>query len=204
MVLLIDNFDSFSHILGDYFKQLGKELFIVRNDINPDKVNLTDFEAVVISPGPETPDKAGNLMALVDKCIGTLPILGICLGHQALGQYFGAKLSHGAMPVHGKVHRIYQIQPHLIFNQIPKSFMVTRYHSLILTELPEGLIPIAETEIGELMAFAHQSLPIVGIQYHPEAHLTQYGLQILANWFDWVSSDKAIVSEKNSALTKVK
>lgn len=190
MVLLIDNFDSFSYILADYFRQLGKELFIVRNDIDPDQVDFANFEAVVISPGPETPEKAGNLMMLLEKCVGQVPILGICLGHQALGQYFGAKLVHGAKPVHGKVHRIYQKHPHAIFDHIPKSFMVTRYHSLILSDLPDDLISLAETENGELMAFVHVSLPIMGIQYHPEAHLTQHGLQILANWFDIVNSEK--------------
>lgn len=204
MVLLIDNFDSFSHILADYFRQLGKELHIVRNDIDPEQVDFSKFEAVLISPGPEIPDKAGNLMPLLDKCVGKLPILGICLGHQALGQYFGASLVRGVKPIHGKVHRIYQIEPHPIFNSIPESFMVTRYHSLILTDLPEILRPLAETESGELMAFIHQSLPIMGIQYHPEAHLTEYGLKILANWFDMVSSDKVMVSERNLRFTKVR
>jgi anthranilate synthase component 2 len=182
MLLLIDNFDSFSHILADYFRQSGKELKIVRNDVKLNSIKDEEFEGVILSPGPESPDKAGNLMGILSYFHDKIPVLGVCLGHQAIGEFFGARLVKGKVPVHGKVHRVRKCAFHPIFDSLPSQFEVTRYHSLILEELPECLEKILETPQGEIMAIAHRHLPIVGIQYHPEAHLTEYGLEVIRNW----------------------
>lgn len=182
MLLLIDNFDSFSHILGDYFRRLGKPLRILRNDVPLDTLKDMEIEALVLSPGPETPDKAGNLMEILEYFHNKVPILGICLGHQAIGMHFGATLGKGKRPVHGKVHRVYRKAEHPYLQDLPDEFYVTRYHSLELKDLPACLEVLLETQEGEIMALAHKELPIMGIQYHPEAHLTEYGLEIIANF----------------------
>lgn len=182
MLLLIDNFDSFSHILGDYFLRLGKPLCILRNDISLDTLKEMEIEALILSPGPETPAKAGNLMEILEYFHDKVPVLGICLGHQAIGMFFGATLVKGNKPVHGKVHQVYRKSEHLFLYGLPDEFPVTRYHSLELKKLPDCLEVLLETKEGEIMAIAHKELPIMGIQYHPEAHLTAYGLEIIANF----------------------
>ncbi len=113
-----------------------------------------------------------------------IPVLGVCLGHQAIGEFFGAKLIKGANPVHGKVHQVSKTSDHHLLQGLPKTFEVTRYHSLILTALPESLVPLLETADGVIMAMVHQKFPILGIQYHPEAYLTEFGMEILSNWLD--------------------
>lgn len=190
MVLLIDNFDSFSHILAEYLRQIGIELHIVRNDVDPAKIITQEWEALILSPGPEIPAKAGNLMNILKLFVGKVPILGICLGHQAIGQFFGASLVKGRQPVHGKVHQVFQKNGHPYLKGLPVCFKVTRYHSLELKDLPEELEVLLETEAGEIMALAHKFLPILGIQYHPEAYLTQFGKEILENW--WTQSKSEI------------
>ncbi|WP_186753817.1 anthranilate synthase component II [Echinicola salinicaeni] len=182
MLLLIDNFDSFSHILADYFLQTGMELKIVRNDTPLALLKEEKYEGVVLSPGPETPDKAGNLKEILAYYHDKLPILGVCLGHQCIGEFFGAQLVKGAKPVHGKVHRVNKVAEHPVLKNLPESFMVTRYHSLELMDLPEDLEVILETDKKEIMAMAHRKLPIFGIQFHPEAHLTAYGLELIQQW----------------------
>ncbi|RZS95968.1 anthranilate synthase component II [Cecembia calidifontis] len=189
MVLLIDNFDSFSHMLADYLRQIGMDLYIVRNDVDPSLLMDRDWEALILSPGPETPEKAGNLMAILDLFVGKLPVLGICLGHQAIGQYFGANLVKGRQPVHGKVHLVFQKNAHPYFQGIPENFKVTRYHSLELRDLPQELEILLETEAGEIMAIAHRNLPILGLQFHPEAYLTEYGKELLENWWGYCQSE---------------
>jgi anthranilate synthase component 2 len=193
MVLLIDNFDSFSYILADYFRQLGKELFVARNDIPLDELKVHHWEALILSPGPGVPSAAGNLMDILDYYAGKIPVLGICLGHQAIGEYFGASLEKGRFPVHGKVHQVFKRKSHEILQNLPEVFSVTRYHSLILKNLPDDLEGILETQSGELMAFVHKTLPIMGIQYHPEAHLTEFGLEIIKGWMEF-SLQKAVMS----------
>ncbi|RPA67342.1 aminodeoxychorismate/anthranilate synthase component II [Cyclobacteriaceae bacterium YHN15] len=188
MVLLIDNFDSFSHILADYLRQLGVELHIVRNDIDPSDLLQSDWEALILSPGPESPQKAGNLMRILEQFVFRIPILGICLGHQAIGEFFGGKLVKGKQPVHGKVHRVYRQTQHPFLNNLPDSFEVTRYHSLEIQDVPEELEILLKTKDGEIMAMAHKNFPVFGIQYHPEAYLTQYGLEILKNWLTYCKS----------------
>jgi len=182
VLLLIDNFDSFSHILADYLRQAGAELKIVRNDVDLSDLITGDYEAIILSPGPETPAKAGNLMAILSYYHGKLPILGICLGHQAIGEFFGAQLEKGTAPVHGKVHQVTKVRDHVMLTGLPDTFMVTRYHSLELRDLPEELEVFLQTDKKVIMAIAHKVLPIVGIQFHPEAHLTDHGLDLIKNW----------------------
>ncbi|GAB4107654.1 aminodeoxychorismate/anthranilate synthase component II [Echinicola sediminis] len=182
MLLLIDNFDSFSHILADYFLQSGVALKIVRNDTPLALLKEESYEGLVLSPGPETPEKAGNLMEILAYYHDKLPVLGVCLGHQCIGQFFGADLVKGDYPVHGKVHKVRKVADHLMLEGIPPEFQVTRYHSLKLQDLPASLEVILETEKKEIMAIAHKELPVFGIQFHPEAYLTQYGLELIQNW----------------------
>jgi len=182
MLLLIDNFDSFSRILADYFLQAGVELKIVRNDTPLALIKEEVYEGIVLSPGPETPEKAGHLMDILSYYHDKLPVFGVCLGHQCIGQFFGAELVKGARPVHGKVFMVKKVKDHEMLEGIPDSFNVTRYHSLELRKLPNTLEVILETGQGEIMAIAHKALPIFGIQFHPEAYLTEHGLQLIQNW----------------------
>lgn len=182
MLLLIDNFDSFSHILADLLRQTGEELLVLRNDVSLDELDQLDFKGLILSPGPGRPESAGNLMKIFEKYYTNVPVLGVCLGHQAIGKFFGAKLVKSPIPVHGKVFIVKKSKPHFLTDSLPDQFNVTRYHSLQLEELPESLEVILETESGEIMAMAHKELPILGIQYHPEAHLTEYGLDLVKNW----------------------
>lgn len=183
MLLLIDNYDSFTFNLRDYFLRLGEEVLVLKNDeINALNIHQFKYDKVVISPGPNTPYQSGNLMDVLPELIGRYPILGICLGHQALGEYFGAKLHLAKRPMHGKVSLI-STNEEGIYKAIPNPFKVCRYHSLVLDlRTAEGLESTAQTIDGECMSFIHQTLPITGIQYHPEAILTEYGIDVLANW----------------------
>ena len=182
MLLLIDNYDSFSHILADLIRRTGEELLILRNDVSLDELDQIDFKGLILSPGPGRPGNAGNLMAIFEKYYTEVPVLGVCLGHQAIGEFFGGKLVKSSIPIHGKVFTVKKSKPHFLTDSLPDHFNVTRYHSLQLEDLPENLEVILETENGEIMAMAHTELPILGIQYHPEAHLTEYGLDLVKNW----------------------
>jgi anthranilate synthase component II len=188
VILLIDNFDSFSHMLADYFLRTGVVLRIVRNDVRLDELSRETYQALVISPGPETPSKAGNLMEILAYYVGKLPILGVCLGHQAIGQHFGADLVKSEKPMHGKISLITQQGKHPLLSEIPQSFTVTRYHSLVLTNLPDSLETILVAENDEIMGIAHRTLPIIGFQFHPEAHLTDFGFELIAAWIGTIPS----------------
>ncbi|MEO1517623.1 MAG: aminodeoxychorismate/anthranilate synthase component II [Bacteroidota bacterium] len=182
-ILLIDNYDSFTYNLWDYFLQLDTDCQVVRNDAWPLEQYLqTDFDALVLSPGPKTPAEAGHLMSLIQYFHQRKPILGICLGHQGIGEFFGAQLTKASLPVHGKTSTLL-CEDHPLFHQLPKHFEVMRYHSLLLKQLDQTpLQAIAHTPEGEIMALAHRQLPIYGFQFHPESILTQYGLELLRNW----------------------
>jgi anthranilate synthase component 2 len=182
VLLLIDNFDSFSYILADMIRQTGMEIKMVRNDAPLSQLVLAEYEGLILSPGPGVPRASGNLMEVLHYYHDKIPILGICLGHQAIGEYFGAVLVKGAQPVHGKISKVTQVNPHPILEGLPPFFNVTRYHSLELTNLPSTLETMLISTKGEIMALAHKLLPIVGVQYHPEAHLTEFGLELLSNW----------------------
>lgn len=188
MFLLIDNYDSFSHILADYFLQMGVELKIVRNDYPLCNLVNETFQGLILSPGPETPAKAGNLMQILEHFHSKIPVLGVCLGHQAIGELFGASLVKSSEPVHGKVQPVNIVTQNPLFNTLPERFEVTRYHSLELKNLPDSLEIILETDSGVVMAICHKSLPIFGIQFHPEAHLTQFGKEIIWNWLTLVKN----------------
>lgn len=183
MILIIDNFDSFTFNLVDYFHQLGIKSMVVRNNIPVKDIDMTHIKGIVLSPGPETPQKAGFLMQYIEAYATKYPMLGICLGHQAIGEYFGAQLTKAKLPLHGKVSLIKHSQGDL-FKNIPAQFNAVRYHSLVLNDLPECLESLAVSEEGENMAIKHSVLPLYGIQYHPESILTEFGLTILQNWIN--------------------
>jgi anthranilate synthase/aminodeoxychorismate synthase-like glutamine amidotransferase len=181
MVLLLDNFESFTYNLQDYLYQIGLNCDVLRNDVPLEKIILKNYRAVVLSPGPGKPADAGNLLNVIDYYHDKLPMLGICLGHQALAAYFGATVRKADYPMHGKIS-LMNCYPDAVFNNIPDRFNVVRYHSLITENLPPVLKILAHTSENEIMAFRHISLPLYGLQFHPEAALTEYGLQLLKNW----------------------
>ena len=187
MVLLLDNYDSFTYNLRDYVLQLGQECKVVRNDeMTMEELALLNFSSAIISPGPKTPREAGITMQFIERFHNSLPILGICLGHQAIGEFFGAKLVKAIKPMHGKTSRITH-NGHFLFNGLPKRFEVMRYHSLILSD-PDNMVlqVLAATDENEIMAVAHKELKIAGVQFHPESILTPDGLSILRNWFNHI------------------
>lgn len=166
----------------DYFEQLGVNCEVLRNDVGLSKITANNYSGVVLSPGPSNPENSGNLLELIDYYHNKLPMLGICLGHQAIGQYFGAGLYKALRPMHGKISTI-NIEPDPLFEGLSTTFEVVRYHSLTLKlEEKTDLISLGITEEEELMAMRHDELPIWGLQFHPEAALTQNGLHILRNW----------------------
>lgn len=154
---------------------------MLRNDVPLTEIQKHEFDGIILSPGPGKPADAGVLMEVIEHYHNQVPILGICLGHQALGEFYGAKLEKAAKPMHGKISEISCVNDSL-FLDLPAQMPVTRYHSLLLTNLPETLKPLALTEAGELMAFRHVEHPVFAVQFHPEALLTTYGLDILRNW----------------------
>ncbi len=185
MFLLLDNFDSFTYNLGDYIAQSGADCRVIRNNATLAQIQQNEYEGIILSPGPETPQKAGCLMQVIDYYAARKPILGICLGHQALGQYFGAQLVRAAKPMHGKLSSIRCRPDEALFAGMPPQLAVVRYHSLILNSIPASIETLAWTETDELMAFRHKTLPIRGIQFHPEAALTEYGLKMINNWLNF-------------------
>jgi len=192
-ILLLDNYDSFTYNLYDYLLQTGVECQVVRNDTLPvSEFEYLDFQAIVLSPGPKRPSDAGGMMGLIGQWHTRVPILGICLGHQALGEFFGARLIKSRVPVHGKTSFI-RHDDHPMFTGIPQRFEVMRYHSLLLESL--GGTPLemsAATDDGEIMAFRHRSLPLWGVQFHPESILTEFGLIFLKNWVALVQNQPLI------------
>ena len=183
-LLLLDNFDSFTYNLLDYLRQLGCEVLVRRNNVPLAELRALAPEAVVLSPGPGTPAGAGNLLAVIEEFHRQLPMLGVCLGHQALGQFFGAEVVRGVRPMHGKVSDITWTVPDVLWDGLPARMPVTRYHSLAVRRLPPELEALAFTAdaCAEIMALRHRTLPLHGVQFHPEALLTTYGLEMLGNW----------------------
>ena len=184
MWVLIDNYDSFTYILHHYLLQTGNDCRVFRNDeITVDELKAMQPERIILSPGPETPLQAGICMDVIKEFHQTIPLLGICLGHQALGMYFGAELIHAPYPMHGKTSPVSH-NGHEIFRDIRSPFEVMRYHSLSINALEKTeLIELARSEDDQqIMAIAHRTFPCVGIQFHPESIGTNDGLQMLKNW----------------------
>jgi anthranilate synthase/aminodeoxychorismate synthase-like glutamine amidotransferase len=184
VILLIDNYDSFTFNLVHFFGDLGAVCVVKRNDaLSVAEALALEPEAIVLSPGPCTPTEAGICVALVKAAAGKLPIFGVCLGHQAIGQAFGAVVMRAREPVHGKTSPI-RHEGSDIFAGLPDPFTATRYHSLVVqaSSLPAALIPTAFTEDGTIMGLRHASLPIFGVQFHPESIATSHGHEILANF----------------------
>ena len=184
-ILLLDNYDSFTWNLADYVKQCGEEVHVVRNDaITLDEIAAAKYTGIVLSPGPGRPEDAGIMPALIETFHTRLPILGICLGYQALGAFFGADVVHSPKPVHGKTSVI-QHNASGLFSGIPNPTEVMRYHSLNISRIPECIeITAQTTTTAEPMALRHKSLPLCGVQFHPESILTAHGLRMLHNWVD--------------------
>jgi len=180
-VLVVDNYDSFTYNLVHLLGELGIESEVLRNDDPNLLKDPSGFQAIVISPGPSRPEKAGFTLSLIKRNFRKIPILGICLGHQAIGLFFGAKVKRAKRILHGKSSLIFH-SGRSIFEGIPSPFSACRYHSLILEEVPSELEIIAWDEVGEIMGIAHTKYPIFGLQFHPEAYLSQYGKEILENF----------------------
>ena len=182
--LLVDNYDSFTYNLVQYLGELGAEVAVFRNDeISIGKVEAMRPSHIVLSPGPCTPNEAGITLPVLQRLAGKAPILGVCLGHQAIGQAFGGKVVRAKQVMHGKVSRI-QHDRKGVFSEIPDSFVATRYHSLVVEResLPECLEITAQAEDGEIMGLRHRGLPVEGVQFHPEAMLTEHGHKMLQNF----------------------
>lgn len=184
MILLIDNYDSFTYNLFQYLSELGAETRVVRNDqISVEEIEKLSPQGIVVSPGPCTPNEAGISLSIFEKLAGKFPVLGVCLGHQSMGQAFGGKVIRAKVPMHGKVSEIHH-DGKGIFRGLANPFEATRYHSLVVEKqsLPESLEVSAWTSDGEIMGLRHKSLPVEGVQFHPESILTTEGKKLIANF----------------------
>ncbi len=186
MLLMIDNYDSFTYNLVQYFGELGEEVVVRRNDeIDLDEVERLAPAHIVISPGPCTPNEAGISVPLIKRFAGRVPILGVCLGHQSIGQAFGGPIVHAKQLMHGKTSAIHH-SDRGVFRGLPNPFTATRYHSLVIERetLPDCLEVTAWTEDGEIMGVRHKTLPVEGVQFHPESILTEHGHDLLRNFLE--------------------
>jgi len=191
MLLMIDNYDSFTFNLVQYFGELGAEVRVVRNDeLSLDEVERLAPKYIVISPGPCTPTEAGISVPAIQRFAGRIPILGVCLGHQSIGQAFGGRIVHARAVMHGKTSPIYHADTG-VFSGLPSPFLATRYHSLVIEQetLPECLEVTAWTRHpdgtrDEIMGVRHRSLAVQGVQFHPESILTEHGHRLLRNFLD--------------------
>ena len=186
MIVMLDNYDSFTYNLVQYLCELGAEVAVFRND----EISIQEIEAmqpshIVISPGPCTPNEAGVSLELIARLAGRVPILGVCLGHQAIGQAFGGRVVRARQVMHGKTSCIRHDEKG-IFKEIPNDLVDTRYHSLVVhrDSLPDCLAVSAESEDGEIMGLRHRGLAVEGVQFHPEALLTEHGHRMLQNFID--------------------
>ena len=186
MILMIDNYDSFTYNIVQYCLELGADLKIIKNDeLSVEEIEKLNPEKIIISPGPATPNEAGISLEVIEHFKDKLPILGICLGHQAIAQSFGAKVVRAKNMMHGKTSTIKQQTPTCIFKGLPESFIMTRYHSLVVEnkDLPSELIPTSfSTDDHEIMSLHVKDKDIYGVQFHPESILSEYGYEILDNF----------------------
>ncbi len=184
MLILIDNYDSFTYNLVHYLGELGAESVVIRNDkISADDVIAKKPQAIVLSPGPCTPNEAGVCLDLIKKAGPKIPLLGVCLGHQSIGQSYGGKVIRAAQPMHGKLSTITNTGKG-VFKALPEQFEITRYHSLIVERatLPDCLEITAETADGIIMGLQHKTHPVHGVQFHPESIASEQGHALLANF----------------------
>ncbi|EKA60031.1 glutamine amidotransferase [Janibacter hoylei PVAS-1] len=192
-ILVVDNYDSFVFTIVGYLQQLGAETTVVRNDaITP--ADAADFDGVLVSPGPGTPEEAGVSTAMIESCAERAqPMLGVCLGHQALGVVLGASVGRAPELLHGKTSRVLHDGDGVLAG-LPSPFVATRYHSLTIdpATVPDTLVPTGHTESGIIMAARHRDLPLHGVQFHPESVLTEGGHRILANWLELTGHEGAV------------
>ncbi|WCK54648.1 aminodeoxychorismate/anthranilate synthase component II [Aneurinibacillus sp. Ricciae_BoGa-3] len=184
MILMIDNYDSFTYNIVQYLGELGEALHVVRNDkITCDEIEKLDPHCIVISPGPCTPNEAGISLEAIRRFAGKIPIFGVCLGHQSIAQVFGGKVIRAEKLMHGKTSAIHH-DGRTIFEGLPSPYRATRYHSLIVEResLPNCLEISAETADGEIMGLRHRTLQVEGVQFHPESIMTEHGKQLLHNF----------------------
>jgi anthranilate synthase component 2 len=184
MLLMIDNYDSFTYNLVQYLGELGEDVRVYRNDqITVPEIEKLKPDHIVISPGPCTPNEAGVSVETIQKLGGKFPILGVCLGHQSIGQAYGGKIVRAKQLMHGKTSMIHH-EDVGVFRGLPNLFEATRYHSLVIerASLPDVLEITAWTDDGEIMGVRHKTLPVEGVQFHPESILTQHGHELLANF----------------------
>jgi len=186
MLLMIDNYDSFTFNLVQYLGELGEDVLVERND----EITIADIERlapgrIVISPGPCSPNEAGISLAAIERFAGKIPLLGVCLGHQAIGQAFGGRIVHAKTLMHGKTSQVTHTGAG-VFAQLPSPFRATRYHSLVIEResCPECLEITAWTDDGEIMGVRHKSMPLEGVQFHPESIMTEHGHQLLGNFLN--------------------
>ena len=186
MLLMIDNYDSFTYNLVQYLAEIGQEVKVVRNDkISIEEINKLNPQYIVISPGPCTPNEAGISLELVEAFKGKIPILGVCLGHQSIGQAFGGNIIHAQTIMHGKTSKIFHNNKG-VFRGIKDPFIATRYHSLVIEKqtLPNCFDITAWTDDNEIMGIKHKELAIEGVQFHPESILSEHGHDLLKNFLD--------------------
>lgn len=191
-ILVIDNFDSFTYNLAQYFGELGANLSVFRNNaISVDAIGELAPDGIVISPGPGTPDDSGITLSVIAAYSGVIPIFGVCLGHQAIGQAFGGKIVRAKELMHGKTSQIYH-KGIGIFADLPSPLIATRYHSLVVEpeSLPQCLIVTANTRDGVIMGIQHKTLPVYGVQFHPESFLTVSGRPMLQNFLNLIAERK--------------
>jgi anthranilate synthase component 2 len=186
MVLMIDNYDSFTYNIVQYCKELGADLKVIRNDeLSVKQIEELNPEKIIISPGPASPDEAGVTLEVIKYFQDKLPIFGICLGHQSIAQVFGAKVIRAKNMMHGKTSTVKQTKDFKIFKELPQEFRATRYHSLIVDKdtLPDTVIPTAySTDDNEIMALKIKDKNIYGVQFHPESIMSQYGHEMIGNF----------------------
>ena len=186
MILMIDNYDSFTYNIVQYCRELGADLKIIRNDeMSVEEIEALSPEKIIISPGPASPDEAGVTLAVIDHFKDKLPILGICLGHQSIAQVFGGDVVRAKNMMHGKTSKMEQVTECALFKDLPKKFTATRYHSLIVSKenLPQVIEPTAYSQDDhEIMALKIKDKDIYGVQFHPESIMSEYGHEIIGNF----------------------